>query len=169
MIAALGGKTPKIAESSFVSEAACVIGDVEIGEDCAVFPGAVIRADFGRIRIGDQVLVEDNAVVHSGVSGLVIGNDVTLGHGAVVNCAAIGSKVLVGINAAILHDAEIGDRCIIGAGTVVGHGMHVPSGSFVTGVPGKIAGKASEEQLKWVEREPKLFNWMLDLYRKQKP
>jgi len=66
----LRDKVPKIGESSFISEAAYVIGDVVIGERCAAFPGAVVRADFGPIRIGDQVLIEDNVVLHGAPSGL---------------------------------------------------------------------------------------------------
>jgi len=167
MIRAVGGKSPKIAKSAFVSHGAYVVGDVQIGEECAIFPGAVVRADFGHIKIGSRVLVEDGAVVHTAPGGVDIGDDVTLGHGAVVNCRRIGSKVLVGMNATVLHGAEIGDRCIIAAGALVGEGMKVADGSFVAGVPGKVLGKASAEQLKWVERDPELFNWMLDLYRGQ--
>ncbi|NQT48940.1 MAG: gamma carbonic anhydrase family protein [Chloroflexi bacterium] len=165
MIRPLGGKTPQIAESAFISEAAYIMGEVIIGENCAVFPGAVIRADFGPIRMGKQVLVEDNVVLHCAPPGLEIGDDVTFGHGAAVNSRKIGSKVLVGMNATLLHGVEIGDRCIIAAGTVVSQGMKVPDGSFVVGVPGKIASKATEKQLQWVEREPELFNWMMNLYR----
>ena len=168
MIRALGDKTPKIADSTFVSETAYIIGDAVIGEDCAVFPGAVIRADFGCIRIGRQVLVEDGVVLHCGTSGLVVGDDVTFGHGATVNSNRIGSKVLVGMNATLLHDAEIGNRCIIAAGAVVGQGVKIPDGSFVAGVPGKIVGEASEKQLKWVERDPGLFGQILDRYRRQR-
>jgi len=167
MIRPLGGKMPQIAESAYISEAAYIMGEVVIGEDCAVFPGAVIRADFGPIKMGKQVLVEDNVVLHCATSGLEIGDDVTFGHGAVVNSRRIGNKVLVGMNSTLLHDAEIGNQCIIAAGTVVGQGMKVPNGSFVSGVPGKITGKATEKQLQWVEREPKLFNWMMDLYRRK--
>ena len=64
MIRALGDKVPKIAESSFISQAAYILGDVVIGERCAAYPGAVVRADFGPIRIGDDVLIEDNVVLH---------------------------------------------------------------------------------------------------------
>jgi len=167
MIESLGGKSPRVAESSVVCETACVIGDVEIGEDCIVFPGAVIRADFGRIKIGRQVLVEDNVVIHSAPSGLEVGDNVTFGHGAVVNSRSIGDQVLVGMNATLLHDVDIGNQCIIAAGAVVGQGMNIPDGSFVAGVPGKIRGRASEEQLKWVERDPELFYWMMDLYRNE--
>jgi len=66
MIRSFDGKTPKVAESAFVSEAAYVVGDVEIGEGSSVWPGAVIRADFARIRIGQNNLIEDNCVLHSG-------------------------------------------------------------------------------------------------------
>ncbi len=168
MIRALGDKFPKIAESSFISEGAYIIGDVEIGEDCVAFPGAVVRGDFGAIRIGSSVLIEDNVVVHGAPSGLDIGDGVTLGHGAVVNSRSIGSKVLIGINATVLHDAVIGDHCIIAAGAVVLEGMKVPDGSFVAGVPGKIVGKASPEQLKWVEHDPGLRSWWLELLQKYK-
>ncbi len=168
MIRALGDKIPKIAESAFISEGAYIIGDVEIGENCAAFPGAVVRGDFGAIRIGSNALIEDNVVVHGGPSGLDIGDDVTLGHGAVVNSRKIGSKVLIGMNATVLHDVEIGDNCIIGAGAVVGQGMKVPDGSFVVGVPAKIVGKASEKQLSWVEHDPDLHSWWLEILEKYK-
>ena len=69
MIRALGDKVPKIAESSFISEAAYILGDVVIGERSAAFPGAVVRADFGPIRIGDDVLIEDNVVLHGDSKG----------------------------------------------------------------------------------------------------
>ncbi len=66
MIRSFNGKTPRIAESAFVSEAAYIVGDVEIGENCSIWPGAVIRADFGKIKIGTNTAVEDNCVIHSG-------------------------------------------------------------------------------------------------------
>ena len=168
MIKALGKKVPKIAESSFISQAACILGDVVIGERCAVFPGAVVRADFGPIRIGDDVLIEDNVVLHGDPKGLDIGNRVTLGHGAVVNSRRIGNHVLIGMNATVLHESEIGDHCIIAAGAVVGQGMMVPEGSFVAGVPGRIVGKATESQLWWVERDPAVHAWLLELIEQYK-
>src|SRR5512136_72200 len=163
MIRSLGDKIPNIAESSFVSQAAYILGDVVIGERCAAFPGAVVRADFGPIRIGDDVLIEDKVVLHGDPKGLDIGNSVTLGHGAVVNSRRIGNQVLIGMNATVLHESEIGNRCIIAAGAVVGQGMMVPDGSFVTGVPGRIVGKASKKQLWWVERDPAVHAWLLQL------
>ncbi len=168
MIRSLGNKIPKIAESAFISEGAYIIGDVAIGEGCAAFPGAVVRGDFGPIRIGSNVMIEDNVVVHGAPSGLDIGDGVTLGHGAVINSRRIGSKVLIGMNATILHDSEIGDRCIIAAGAVVGQGMKVPDNSFVAGVPGRIVGKATKEQLQWVEHDPALYSWWLEMLQEYK-
>ncbi len=168
MIKGLGEKVPRIAESSFISQAACILGDVVIGERCAAFPGAVVRADFGPIRIGDDVLIEDNVVLHGDPKGLDIGNRVTLGHGAVVNSRRIGNHVLIGMNATVLHESEIGDHCIIAAGAVVGQGMMVPEGSFVAGVPGRVVGKATEAQLWWVERDPAVHAWILELIEQYK-
>jgi carbonic anhydrase/acetyltransferase-like protein (isoleucine patch superfamily) len=158
MIKSLGDKTPKIAKSAFVSEAAYVIGEVEIGENSSVWPGAVIRADFGSIKIGQKTAVEDNCVIHSGSPSntdyreeVTIGDNVHIGHGAVLNCRQIGNSVLIGMNATVLHDVEIGNSCVIAAGCLVKAGMKVPNGSFVAGVPGRIMGKATEEQLWWVK------------------
>jgi len=118
LIRSINGRTPKIAESAFISETAYVIGDVEIGEQSSVWPGAVIRADFGGIKIGSRVAIEDNCCVHA-EGPMEIGNEVIVGHGAVLHCKSIGSKVLIGMNAVLLDSSEIGDFCIVGAGSVV--------------------------------------------------
>ena len=127
MIRSLRGRSPKISDSAYVDESAVMIGDVEIGANSSVWPGAVIRGDFGAIRIGENTAVEDNAVLHSGSPSkdkcdLVIGNNVHIGHGAVINCHAIGNRVLVGMNATLLQDAMIGNYCILGAGCLVSQG-----------------------------------------------
>ena len=145
MIRSFDGKTPVIADSAFVSEAAYVIGDVEIGEGSGVFPGAVIRGDFASIRIGKNTMIEDNSVVHSGVP-VVIGDDVTIGHGVTVHCISIGNNNLIGNNATLLDNAEIGSFCIIGAGCVVSQGMKIPDNSFVVGVPAVIKRQVSPER-----------------------
>ena len=172
MIRSLGDKTPKIAETAFVSEAAYVIGEVTIGEHSSVWPGAVIRADFGSIKIGDNTAIEDNCVLHSGTPNqpgyrekMTIGDNVHIGHGAVLNCRKIGNNVLIGMNATILHDTEIGNSCIIAAGCLVREGIKIPDGSFVAGVPGKVMGKASKEQLWWVEKAPEIYTEMVKKYK----
>ena len=172
MVRSFNGKTPRIAKSAFVSEAAYVIGDVEIGEESSVWPGAVIRADFGKITIGRNTAVEDNCVVHSGsrsalVGDVLIGDRVIVGHGAVLNCRKIGDYVLVGMNATILHDSEIGSNCVISACCLVGQGMRIPEDSFVVGVPGKIKGRPTPEQLWWTREGYKQYLDLLALYKKE--
>jgi carbonic anhydrase/acetyltransferase-like protein (isoleucine patch superfamily) len=160
MIRSFGGKIPKIAPTAFISEAAYIVGDVEIGEHSSVWPGAVIRGDTGRIIIGEYTAVEDNVVVHSATQSevdVVIGDMVNIGHNAMIHGRRIGNNVLVGINAVILHDAEIGDYCLIGAGCVVSEGMIVPDNSFVVGVPGRIKGKVTEKQMRWLRDVPKEY------------
>ncbi len=172
MIRSFSGKTPKIAESAFVSEAAYVVGDVEIGENSSVWPGTVIRGDFGSIRIGKNTAVEDMCVIHSGsphapVGDVTLGDNVHIGHGAVINCRRIGNNVLIGMNATILHDAEIGNFCVIGAGCLVSRGMKIPDRSLVTGVPGKVKGEASEQQLWWVREAPQGYAKLAKQYKQQ--
>ncbi len=145
MVRSFDGKTPRIAPSAFVSEAAYVVGDVEIGEGSGVWPGAVIRGDFATIKIGRNTMVEDNTVVHCG--GLIeIGDNVIIGHSAVVHCRRIGSNCLIGNNATLLEEAVVGDLCIVAAGAVVGSGKAIPEGSLVVGVPGRVRGPISVEQ-----------------------
>ena len=144
MIRNFNGKTPKIAGSAFISEAAYVVGDVEIGEGSSVWPGAVIRADFAKIKIGRNNLIEDNCVIHTGVP-IEIGDNNTIGHGVVIHSLKIGNNNLIGMNATVLDDVEIGDHCIIGAGSVVTVGMKIVDYSFVVGVPAEIKRQMSPE------------------------
>ena len=157
MIRSFNGKTPKIAKSAFVSEVAYVVGNVEIREGANIWPGTVIRGDTGRITIGRNTSIQDGCIIHSGIPpdvDVTIGDMVQIGHGAVVHSHKIGNNVLIGMNATILHGAEIGNFCIIGASCLVGEGMKIPDNSFVVGIPGKIKGQVTSEQLPWVQEAP---------------
>jgi carbonic anhydrase/acetyltransferase-like protein (isoleucine patch superfamily) len=167
MIKAFFGKTPRIARTAFVSESAYVIGDVEIGENSSVWPGAVIRGDFGSIRIGDNSQIEDNCVVHTG-SPLVIGDSVHIGHGAVIHCSRIGNNVLIGSNATLLDDAEIGDSCIVAANCLVSRGMKVLDSSFVAGIPAKVKGKTTASQTASVEEGVRAYVELGLRYREER-
>ncbi len=163
MIRSFEGKTPKIAPTAFVSEAAYVVGDVEIGDFTAVMPGAVIRGDLGKVTIGKNCAIEDNCVIHSGKPALPpdedvsIGDAVIMGHGAVSNCRKIGSHVLIGMNATLLHDVEIGDYCVIAAGALLKEGSVIPERSVVAGVPGKIKGRVGPEHDYWFTKSPEIY------------
>jgi len=140
MIREFDKKFPRVAASAFVSEAAYVVGDVEIDEGTNIWPGAVIRGDCGKITIGKNTSIEDNCVVH-GKGDVIIGNNVIVGHGAVIHGLKVGNFVLIGNNAVILNDAVIGDFSIIGAGAVVAEGMKIAQQSLCMGMPARIKGR----------------------------
>ena len=146
MIRSYKGKTPIIHPTAFVSEAAYVIGDVRIGENTSIWPGAVIRGDFGGITIGKNTAIEDNCVIHTGLS-LQIGDNVIVGHGATVHCARVGDNCLIGIGAILLEGAEIGNDCLIAAGALVTPNTKIPDRSLVMGSPARVKGQVSGETL----------------------
>jgi len=166
MIRSFRGKTPKVAESAFVSEAAYVIGDVETGENSGIWPGAVVRGDFASIRIGGNSQIEDNSVLHAGTP-MEIGDNVIIGHGAVMHGKRIGNNTLIGNNATILDEAEIGDYCLIAASCVVTEGMKIPSRSFVAGVPAKVKGGISPQHLKWLQEGYQVYTKLAAQYKEQ--
>lgn len=146
MIRSLGNKTPKIAETAWVSEAAYVVGDVEIGEYSSIWPGVTIRGDGGKgIIIGNYVNAQEGAVIHG--NGLVVEDYVTIGHSVVVHGDRIGEGSLLGNNCTFLHRSNIGTRCLIAANSVVLANTNIPDNSFVTGVPGEIKRPVSERQI----------------------
>ncbi len=137
-------------ETTFIHKTAVLLGDVTIGRNSSVWPGAVIRADFNAIVVGDYSSVQDNAVLHATPAlTTTVGNYVTVGHCAVLHGCAIGDNVIVGMNSTILDGARVGDDCIIAGGCVVPPGMQVPSGSLVMGVPAQIKeGKADRNVIR---------------------
>ena len=158
MIETFDGITPGIDPSAFVHPLALVRGDVQIGELSVVHAGAVINADLSQIRIGDRVMIEDNCVIHAGGyedwqrgirTPMTIGNDVILGHGAVIHGNRIGDRVMVGMNATVLQDVQLGDYCVVAAGAVVSEGAKIPPRTFLAGVPAKAKGSLSEKQALW--------------------
>jgi carbonic anhydrase/acetyltransferase-like protein (isoleucine patch superfamily) len=147
MIRELGEKKPRIAESAFVSEAAYVVGDVEVGENSSIWPGAVLRADRFRIQIGSNSNIQDNCVVHAGFSDMTIGNNVTVAHGSMIHCTRIGNNVLIGMHAVLGNQSEIEDDCIIGACSMVKDHFKVPAKSLAVGVPARIVRALSHREL----------------------
>jgi carbonic anhydrase/acetyltransferase-like protein (isoleucine patch superfamily) len=136
-VRSLGNKVPRIAETAWISEAAYVVGDVELDEGVSIWPGAVVRADFSSIRIGANSVVEDNCVLHTG-EPLRIGHNTTIGHSVVVHCASIGANCLIGNGSVLLDAAQIGDLCLVAAGSLVLGRTVVPARSFVSGSPARI-------------------------------
>ena len=166
MIRSFNGKTPRIAKSAFVSETAYVIGDVEIGENSSVWPGAVIRGDSASIKIGGNTSIQDNSVLHGDVL-MEIGDNVLIGHSVVLHGVKIGSNTLIGNNATILDETHIGNFCIIGAGCLVSQGMEIPDNSFVVGVPAKIKGQVSQERRLQLQKGLQAYVELLRQYKEE--
>jgi carbonic anhydrase/acetyltransferase-like protein (isoleucine patch superfamily) len=166
MIREFNGKNPQIASSAFVSETAYITGDVEIGENANIWPGAVIRGDIAKITIGKNTSIEDNCVVHS-ATGIIIGENTIVGHGAVLHCKKIGKNVLIGNNATVLDNAEIGDYCVIAAGSVVAPDTKFLAESLAMGVPAKVTGKLSQEQKDYITMGSAFNIKLAQEYKKQ--
>ena len=143
MIRSLGGLTPKIHETAFVSEAAYVIGDVEIGAGSSVWPGAVVRGDSGKITIGERTNVQDNAVVHAD-GGARIGDGVTIGHGVVCHAREVGDCCLIGNGAVVNDGVEIGECTLVSAGSTVPENKKLPPHSLAGGAPARVRGRMRE-------------------------
>ncbi len=141
---------PVVHESAFVHPNATVVGNVIIGRDVYIGPGAVIRGDWGGVEIADGCNVQEGCVIHMfpGVT-VRLEESAHIGHGAVVHGAHIGRNVLIGMNAVVMDHADIGDESIVGALCFVPTEMRVPARSVVVGNPAKIVKQVSDEMLEW--------------------
>lgn len=158
MVYEFNGFIPVVHESSFIHPLAAVIGNVIIGKDVYVGPGAAIRGDWGGIIIEDGCNVQENCTIH-----MFPGKDITLkkgahiGHGAIIHGANIGANCLVGMNAVIMDDVDLGDECIVGALSFVKAGMKIPNRKMIVGNPAQIIKDISDEMIDWKTRGTALY------------
>ena len=158
MIYSFKGYIPVVHESSFVHPLAAVTGNVIIGKNCYIGPGAAIRGDWGQIILEDGVNVQENCTIHMFPGETVIINEgAHLGHGCIVHGATIGCNSLIGMNAVILDDAIIGNECIVGALTLVNSEMVVADRKVIVGNPGKIIKDVSNEMIAWKTEGTKIY------------
>lgn len=141
---------PVVHPSSFVHPQACVMGQVIIGKDCYIGPGAALRGDWGRIILEDDCNVQENCTVHM-FPGLTahLKKGAHIGHGAVIHGATIGRNCLVGINAVIMDHVELAPECIVGALAFIKEGEKFARRSLIVGSPAKQIGKVSDEMMRW--------------------
>jgi carbonic anhydrase/acetyltransferase-like protein (isoleucine patch superfamily) len=139
IILAVNGKEPKITKSTFVAPNATIVGNVEMGEECSIWFGAVVRGDVNFIKIGNKVNIQDNATIHGTYqkAGTTIGNNVSIGHNACVHGCTIHDNVLIGMNAVVMDNTVIESYSIVAAGAVVPANTHIKSGELWAGVPAK--------------------------------
>lgn len=168
IIKKLNGIEPKFGKNCFVADNASVIGRVEMGDDCSIWFGAVLRGDVHDIKMGNKVNVQDNATIHATYekSPTRIGNNVSIAHNAVVHGCTIHDNVLIGMGAVVLDDAVVRSNSIVAAGSVVTKGTIVESGWIYAGTPAKKLKKADPETLKnEVERIANAYTVYADWYK----
>ena len=158
MIYEFGGFIPVIHESAFVHPQAAVTGNVIIGQDVYVGPGAALRGDWGGIEIADGCNVQENCTIHAFPGVIVVLEEgAHIGHGAVIHGARIGQNALVGINAVVMDHAVVGAGCIIGALTFVPNAMVIPDRKVAVGSPARIIRDVSDEMLAWKTEGTRLY------------
>ena len=158
---------PVIHPTAFIHPQAAVTGNVIIGKDAYIGPGAALRGDWGQIIIEDGCNVQENCTVHMfpGVTVRLM-EGAHIGHGAVIHGSTIGKNVLVGINAVVMDNVVVGDSCIIGALCFVPEGMQIPERKVVVGNPAKIVKDVSDEMLSWKTQGTKLYQRLPDEMKK---
>ena len=149
---------PVIHNSSFVHPQAAVTGNVIIGKNVYVGPGAAIRGDWGQILIEDGCNVQENCTIHMfpGVT-VILKEGAHIGHGAIIHGATIGKNCLVGMNAVIMDNVQLGDECIVGALSFIKADEIIPARSLVVGNPSKIVKTVTDEMINWKTGGTKLY------------
>jgi phenylacetic acid degradation protein len=171
MFYAFKGFIPVVHPSSFVHPQAVVTGNVIIGKDCYIGPGAALRGDWGGIVIEDGCNVQENCTIHMFPGKTVLlKTGAHIGHGAVIHGAQIGANCLVGMNAVVMDNVVLGEGCIVGALTFIREGEQIPNRSLVVGNPGKIVKQVSDEMLAWKTKGTQLYQQLpADMYAEATP
>jgi phenylacetic acid degradation protein len=133
------GRVPKIAVNAYVDEDAKVVGDVTIGAQCYVGPGARVRGDYGTVTIGEKTSVQENCVLHARMNEKCeVGGHVQIGHGAILHTCTIKDYAVIGLGAVVSDYGTVGVWSIIGEGAVVTSNQTIPDGKVAVGIPARI-------------------------------
>jgi len=153
------GYIPVVHESAFVHPNATVTGNVTIGKNVYIGPGAAIRGDWGAIEIHDGVNVQENCTIHQFPGKpVILGENAHIGHGAIIHGANVGRNSLIGMNAVLMDNVEIGEECIIGALAFVPAETIIPNRKVVVGNPAKIVKDVTDEMADWKTEGTKLYH-----------
>lgn len=150
IIKSVRGFTPEFGANCFFAENSTIIGDVKVGNDCSFWFNSVVRGDVNSIRIGNKVNIQDGVIIHCtlNISRVKLGDNISIGHNAVIHGATIEDNVLIGMGAIIMDNAHIGKNSIIAAGSVVLENTIIESGSIYGGVPAKKIKSIEQKQTK---------------------
>lgn len=158
MIYSFNGFVPVIHPSAFIHAQACVMGNVIIGKDVYVGPGAAIRGDWGKIVIEDGCNVQENCTIHMfpGVTTL-LKESAHIGHGAIIHGATIGKNCLIGMNSVVMDNVVLGDECVVGALSFLKANEMFEARSLIVGNPAKKIKEVSDEMIAWKTEGTKLY------------
>jgi phenylacetic acid degradation protein/carnitine operon protein CaiE len=150
---------PVIHESAFIHPQSAVTGNVIIGKNVYIGPGAAIRGDFGKIIIEDWCNIQENCTIHMfpGVT-VILKENAHIGHGAVIHGATIGANCLIGMNAVVMDNVILGDECIVGALSFIKADQQIPARRLLVGNPAKIIKPVSDEMIKWKTEGTKIYH-----------
>jgi len=163
---ALGDLVPRIDATAFVHPEAVVIGAVTIGERASVWPGAVLRGDYGRIEVGELTSVQDGTVVHTTAQWpTIIGARCVIGHNAHLEGCRIGDDCLIGSGSIVLNRATLEPGAGVGAAALVSEGAVVPAGHIALGVPARL--RPAPDLAAWVTEAVELYRDMAERYRRE--
>lgn len=158
MVYEFNGFIPVIHESSFVHPLAAVTGNVIIGKNVYIGPGAAIRGDWGEITIEDGCNIQENCTIHMFPGKtMVLREGAHIGHGAIIHGANIGVNCLVGMNAVIMDDVNLGDECIVGALCFIKSGMQIPNRKMIVGNPATIIKEVTDDMIDWKTKGTQLY------------
>lgn len=171
-VRSFNGLVPQLGERVFIDRSAVVIGDVTLGDDSSVWPQAVIRGDMHTIRIGARTSIQDNSVCHITHAGpfnpdgwpLTIGDDCTIAHSVTLHGCTIGDRVLIGMGSIVMDGAVIGSDVVIGANSLVPPGKQLASGFLYTGSPARQVRPLSEKEMQYFAYSANNYRALKDQY-----
>ena len=160
------GIVPVVHTDSYVHPTATLIGDVTVGARCFVGPGAVMRGDVGPVVMEPGSNLQDNCVIHTnpGVK-TVLALGCIVGHGAILHGCRVGPRALIGMNAVVMDEAEIGELALIGALAFVPAGFKVPPRTMAFGSPARMQRPLSEQEIAWLEDGSRFYQELTVRYR----
>jgi gamma-carbonic anhydrase len=153
MIIDYKGARPRIGREVFVAPNATVIGQVTLGDQSSVWYGSVVRGDVGTIAIGARTNLQDLSVVHvtTNKHDTKIGSDVVVGHRVVLHGCTVGDRCLIGMGSVVMDGADVGDFALVGAGALVTPGTKIPAGAMALGSPAKVVRQLTDNERRAIE------------------
>lgn len=173
-IIAFEGKEPRIHPRAKIFQNACIIGDVEIGEDSSVWFNSVIRGDLGNVRIGARVNIQDLVIIHAHCTNVdnkivcngdvIIDDDVSINHGVVLHSCKINQGCFVGLNSVISDSVEVGELCLIMPNSFLPKGRKYPPYSLISGNPAKVVRPLQDKEISMIKNETLIYKELKNRY-----